>query len=174
MIWYGVLHCDMAWPRPLVALACNRQLSGGGDFGAVMWCGLWPVACIPSAIARYVMATLGGVLWCLWPFSSVQVCCAIAWCEISSIVLSAQWYIAVWIGLVWYFVGYCVEGCGTIVPSPVALVWYHDFLSFCIGVVLHMVHSPAVLVRVVLRYLGLLHWYCSVVSYSRMRYYSIM
>ena len=32
----------MTTPRHLVALACNRQLSRGGDFGAVMWYGLWP------------------------------------------------------------------------------------------------------------------------------------
>ena len=34
----------MTTPRHLVALACNRQLSRGGDFGAVMWYGLWPAS----------------------------------------------------------------------------------------------------------------------------------
>ena len=141
MIWYGVLHCGRAWPRPLVALACNRQLSGGGDFGAVMWCGLWPASPV-RAIARYVMATLGGVLWCLWPFSSVQVCCAIAWCEISSIVLSAQWYIAVWIDDI--VLKYYVAGCVTTVPWPVAALGGSEihFLRYSYYCTSSSCHSP--------------------------------
>ena len=64
------------------------------DFGAVMWYGLWPAS------------------------SALQLCNAIAIVH-GLVRFCAMWDMAPWIGLVWYFVGSCVLGCGT-----VALVWY--------------------------------------------------
>ena len=99
-VWCYCGNRGMTTPRHLVALACNRQLSRGGDFGAVMWYGLWPAS---SLLLLFGLVCYRGKpcsrALCSGPLGVVL------WHGVAHLV----WYYDMVAHLVWYYMTWCAR-----------------------------------------------------------------